>query len=355
MKKKNKKGFTLIELLPVIVILAVIALIAVPQVLKILNKARLSAAEGTVYGIVKSAETYVSNFMLKNRGSISSESLVFDSSSDGCLLENISSFDSYELEGLEKLEFKGTKPKNGKVIISNSGTSIVTTNLNISDFNCNYTGNIATCEKSESGTNQTPSVIGTTSEPPNGNGYTGVKAIVYLDPTDLTKNCDATNSNSTIETKTECMKWYAYADDGTNYMMILDYNTTAGVAWNLSGDNSSIGEVITHLASDTTGWNSSLNPRLISYDEIGEDKTSFNGYAWLYDRTHKNCIVNGCLNNSIGDESTYGYWTSTPFPSDSVNHAWVVHNNGQLNHDYVAYATGFGVRPVITVSKNKIS
>ncbi|MCI9435221.1 MAG: DUF1566 domain-containing protein [Bacilli bacterium] len=61
------------------------------------------------------------------------------------------------------------------------------------------------------------------------------------------------------------------------------------------------------------------------------------------------------MNNSIGDEGTYGYWTSTPFPSDSVNHAWVVHNNGQLNHDYVAYATGFGVRPVITVPKNKIS
>jgi len=53
-------------LLAVIVILAIIALIAVPQVLKILNKARKSAAEDSVYGIVESAENYITNFMVKN-------------------------------------------------------------------------------------------------------------------------------------------------------------------------------------------------------------------------------------------------------------------------------------------------
>ena len=58
LKKNLKKGFTLIELLAVIVILAIIALIAVPQVIKILNKARLSSAEDSAYGIVKSAEIY---------------------------------------------------------------------------------------------------------------------------------------------------------------------------------------------------------------------------------------------------------------------------------------------------------
>ena len=51
--KPSKRGFTLIELLAVIVILAVIALIAIPQVIKILNKARISAAEDTTSGIVK--------------------------------------------------------------------------------------------------------------------------------------------------------------------------------------------------------------------------------------------------------------------------------------------------------------
>ena len=51
--KPSKRGFTLIELLSVIVILAVIALIAIPQVIKILNKERISAAEDTTSGIVK--------------------------------------------------------------------------------------------------------------------------------------------------------------------------------------------------------------------------------------------------------------------------------------------------------------
>ncbi len=67
-KSINNKGFTLIELLAVIVILAVIALIAVPQILNILNRARLSAAEDTTSGIAKSAENYVTSFMLQNSG-----------------------------------------------------------------------------------------------------------------------------------------------------------------------------------------------------------------------------------------------------------------------------------------------
>lgn len=60
---KNNKGFTLIELLAVIVILTVIALIATPQVIKILNKSRLSAAEDSTYVIIESVDTYVANFM----------------------------------------------------------------------------------------------------------------------------------------------------------------------------------------------------------------------------------------------------------------------------------------------------
>lgn len=154
MKKKkgrNLKGFTLIELLAVIVILAVIALIAVPQVLKILNKSRLSAAEDSVYGIVKSAETYVSNFMLKNNGTLPSEELVFNCNGTSCDLET--SLTDYELEGLDKLEFKGTKPKSGKIRISNNGTNIMTS-LEINGFSCNYPiDNRVVCSKDENAKN----------------------------------------------------------------------------------------------------------------------------------------------------------------------------------------------------------
>lgn len=120
MKKiNNLKAFTLIELLAVIVILAIIALIAVPQVLKILNKARRSATEDSVHGIVESAETYVSNFMLQNNGAYPKEKLEFECSSDGCnLKEDIASnLNEYDLTNLESINFKGKAPNSGNISI----------------------------------------------------------------------------------------------------------------------------------------------------------------------------------------------------------------------------------------------
>jgi len=65
--KSNKKGFTLIELLAVIVILAIIALIATPIILNIVQKARKSAAEDSVYGIMKALElSYVESMLDTN-------------------------------------------------------------------------------------------------------------------------------------------------------------------------------------------------------------------------------------------------------------------------------------------------
>ena len=136
MKKRNlKKGFTLIELLAVIVILAIIALIAVPQIIKILNKSRLSAAEDSVYGIVKSGETYVTDFMLKNKGELASTDLEFNCDSDGCKLTT--ELEGYELTGLGSLDFKGTKPESGKVVIKSDG-KVIATNIVINGFTCNY-------------------------------------------------------------------------------------------------------------------------------------------------------------------------------------------------------------------------
>ena len=132
---KKNKGFTLIELLAVIVILAIIALIAVPQVIKILNKSRLSSAEDSVYGIVKSGETYVADFMLKNKGELASIDLEFDCDSEGCNLTT--ELEGYELTGLESLNFKGTKPESGKVVVKSDG-KVIATDIVINGFTCNY-------------------------------------------------------------------------------------------------------------------------------------------------------------------------------------------------------------------------
>ena len=133
---KKNKGFTLIELLAVIVILAVIALIAVPQVIKILNKSRLSSAEDSTYGIVKSAENYITEFMLKNNGELPNTNLAFSCGNEGCKLDT--NLTGYNLEDLEELEFKGSKPNDGEVVVSNNGQTIKVNNLKINGFICNY-------------------------------------------------------------------------------------------------------------------------------------------------------------------------------------------------------------------------
>ena len=120
----KKKGFTLIELLAVIVILAVIALITVPQVIKILYKVRLSAAEDSAYGIINAAENYVALNLLSNHNKIS-QNIEFNCDKTGCLYNS------------EILEYKGKKAIKGKIIIVDNGSKIALDKLVINGFTCN--------------------------------------------------------------------------------------------------------------------------------------------------------------------------------------------------------------------------
>ncbi len=364
MKKKN--GFTLIELLAVIVILAIIALIAVPQILKILDKARLNAAKDSTYGIIKAAETYATNFMLENNGTLPSEAIEFECDNTGCNLKTI--LIGYNLTGLNNLDFKGTKPTSGTIRISNNGRNIVAENLQINGFSCSYANDTATCISdggSETPEPTTPVVTGPTSEIPTGEGYTNVLKIVYLDPTDLTNNCNSSNINSNTGITTGCMKWYAYSDDGTNYTMILDHNTTE-IIDNWNNRNS-------QLATDINGWDSRLSPRLITADEI-ITITEYTGtlpyffetlnstipspyptpskYGWLYDRTSSSCKSYACLNNATGTSNNdmWGYWTDGFISSSSA-----IRVTGDGFMDVQPNNSRCGVRPVITVEKSLIS
>jgi type IV pilus assembly protein PilA len=56
---KNNKGFTLVELLAVIVILAVILVIAIPNVMKIIDKARLDAYKRNEDMLISAAQKYM--------------------------------------------------------------------------------------------------------------------------------------------------------------------------------------------------------------------------------------------------------------------------------------------------------
>ncbi len=367
MKKRN--GFTLIELLAVIVILAVIALIAVPRIIKLLDQARLSAAEDSTMGIVEAAESYIANFMLQNHGTIPSEDLEFScNSSEGCKL--ITELESYDITNLDKLNYKGKKVSSGNITISNGGNNIITTNLEVNGYICGYIGGISECiEKSdevkESGT------------------------IVYFNPeTGMQCDDDYSEENSDTENKTGCMKWYIYNDssDSMAYNLLLDHNTTAIVPWNSQNNNKDASEINAKLREDTKSWQDNLNARLITADEVaqivGKDdfvsnisdenqwfyfqdlsqitetgegsscKDSGCKYAWLYDRTNYTCKEDyGCANNAVG-ATTYAYWTSTAVTNTS-NKVWCISRFSRLHFDPVNCML-IGLRPVITIPKSLI-
>ena len=67
--------------------------------------------------------------------------------------------------------------------------------------------------------------------------------------------------------------------------------------------------------------------------------------TWLYDY----------LKETVHPSDTItGYWTSDGFTSYAPN-AWIVAQYGKLAGALVDNGVGYGVRPVITISKEKIS
>ena len=337
----KKKGFTLIELLAVIVILAVIALIATPAVLNIIEDSRKSAAEASVRNITNAAKTHYMLKMMKG--------------------ESVSSID---LSG-SVLTYDGDKAKKGNLAYDANGNVIGKMYISGYCVEVNSDGTLASDKISEDEcTIEEPKIV------THVNGK-----VVYYNPETNTK-CDSSEAVSTTGTKTGCMKWFAFNDDGSDTVnLLLDHNTTATVAWASSRTNANGPvEVKTQLESDTSSWNKSINPRLIEASEIAKitnntawtpsksyyyfhdnSKTSYKGdagtnkYAWLFDNT-ENCTTYGC---NVADSSNSGYWTNTAYSGNSI-YAWHVYCNGSLGNSGVG-STGFlGVRPVITVLKDVI-
>ena len=234
--------------------------------------------------------------------------------------------------------------------------------------------------------------------------------VVYFNVTTGEKCSNYTETQSNTGTKSGCMKFYAFNDDGKDTVnLILDHNTTATVAWNSSGSNASgPKEVLDKLKSDTSSWKGTETPSNYTMDQTGQTSnakytidyseykarlitaqeiatiTGYTGwdekvsasnyyyfdsktttasdtcksgntsgcsYGWLYDRTNTNCTKYGCLNNS--DQETYGYWTASSRAAHSSS-AWYVLYRATVDNDGVGSSLSRGVRPVITVAKDKL-
>ena len=332
----KKKGFTLVELLAVIVILALIALIATPIILNVINDAKKQAAKDSAYGYMDAVEKYI----------VSSE------------LEDKSIKDrTYSVEELNSMgvSVKGSTPDNGNIEIKNSSVKSYDIGIDGYVVSNGKVDKVSTTKKIENGT------------------------AVYYNPVSGEK-CKSSESKSTTGTKSGCMKWYVFNDKEGNATVnvILDHNTTAGVAYNSTGSNSEMKEVKIKLEEDTKDWKNTA--RLITANEVAKitGKTRFDAskesqtwfyldsnnqtqttnssnkskYAWLFDYTN-DCTNYGC---NTSDSNTHGYWTRTPYTSKvSSVFVWSVYNDcalgfGRANSNDLLR----GIRPVITLSKSNI-
>ena len=426
----NKKGFTLVELLGVLVVLSVILMIAFPLITTYINKSKQKAYDTQMEIIMTGLKNYANehkevlpvndaDYVTFTLGQLKSLGIANNSV--------VNPLDGKEID--DSMEFKIIKDgsKYTYQIVESSRlsrddknhTPYITLNghiLNYIDLDSTYTelGASATDYNGKplsvtiDKTDLDVSTIGVYQiryeaiDSNNTKSYAirtvivgefkilANGTVVYYNPETNTK-CTSAEAVSVSETKTGCMKWYVFNDDGKSKTvnLLLDHNTTAAVPWITEEDYIESGgtkeeferEIISkgpitalkQLKSDTSTWNKSINPRLIEANEIvtiteypiwdnnfyyfhTNSQTQYKGaagtnkYAWLFDNTRE-CTTYGC---NVADSSTYGYWTNTVNPNDPIS-AWNVYQRGTLRDSYVESFVYSGVRPVVSVNRSIIT
>ena len=411
----KKKGFTLVELLAVIFILSLILVIAVPSVNRYIKQSKEKAYNTQISTIIEAAQAYASansgllprkeEFVVKiTLGQLKSSGLIkeevknpnddkyFD---DALTIEIKKKGETYNYDIVESTIT--TRDGEKSPIINLNGSPMVTYNLNATytelgasatDSDGNAISNIvidksnlvmsaegiyqvkytATDTKGISSTVYRNVYV-------SNNKYANGTAI-YFNP-NSNSVCSKAEATSNTSKSNGCMKWYTFNDEGSSTVnLLLDHNTTATVAWASTGTNANGPvEVKKQLENDIASWNGAVKStaRLIEASEIAKitgypnwnnnryyfhtnSNTEYKGaagtnrYAWLFDNTY-NCTTYGC---NVADSSAGAYWTNTA-DSGNFNTAFTVYYIGILSHDNsVANASGPGVRPVITVSRDKL-
>lgn len=358
----NKKGFTLAEMLATVAVLGVVILIVAPNITGTLKKVNDDKYKRFLSDVFLATEAYIQANIDDYPGIANENERVYVYFSDLINTHYLKS-DVYD-------------PKN-KTTVANEDYTV---EVYLSDGEYKYK------------LYERHMIAGPTkkSNLPSETHY----GIAYLNPTNLSTICDETNSVSTTETKTGCMKWYIFNDSGNNYTMILDHNTTARIKWNNSNSNvaydlSNLKVVVDDLLT-TSGWE--VTPRLISpsevnaitkksefdvsntnswyyFDTLTNARSTFSttirsNYDWLYNNSY-NCKSDstdyGCTieDNSTysnygltGSGQTYGYWTSAPVgTATSGSRVWIINRMGYLVTIDANIAL-YGIRPVITVPKS---
>ena len=238
---KKNKGFTLIELLAIIVILAIIAVITVPIILNVIDNSKKGAAKDSTYGYKDAVNKfYVSELYNDQNLKLNGDYTITDK---GELSDGTNTY---------PIPFSGNAPTGGTLTYENN--VLKSGYILIDGYKATIeNGELTTVEKgSNTSTDETSKFGGQIITDIPSKGHTGVKAIVYLDPTNLSNKCNeelalanVNEKGSPTGIKSGCMKWYAYKDENGYYTMLLDHNTTASVAWSAQEDYEQTGSQTT--------------------------------------------------------------------------------------------------------------
>ena len=320
----KKKGFTLVELLAVIVILAIIALIATPMILNVIENAKKGASKSSALGYIDAIEKSILEEELK--GNIIDKNKVYD------------------VSDLTFINIKGDKPTEGWVQLEKG--IVKDYSLRIGNYIVNNEDGQAKAEKGD-----------TVEETPDGSDSEGKTEVAI---------CTATSGtiSYTVGTEYTCdpgdgiTRTFYILEDGDNTTLVKGDTGTAGigevslimnnnigdtVAWSEDGTTKN-GPVtaLAYLKSQTNNWEN-VSVSLPSANQIakaGGDDT------WNYNYTGN--ILSSWLISNLDK----GYWTSTV---RSEVGAYNVHAEQDIRYNAVNLTEIFGVRPVIIISKDKLS
>ena len=338
---KKNKGFTLIELLAIIVILAIIAVITVPIILNVIDNSKKGAAKDSVYGYKDAINKfYVSELYNNQNLKLNGEYTITDKGelSDGTNTYPIPVSGTTPTGGT--LTYENNVLKSGYILIDGYKATI-------------ENGEVTTVEKGSNTSTETSNFGGQVITEIPETGHTGVKAIVYLDPTDITTECNAelalanvNEEGSPTGVKTGCMKWYAFKDENGYYTMLLDHNTTAKVPWITQADYEQTGSQTTtpsDVGIEYDGTNVKLN----------ENGLPDGTWYFPYGTNNRGPIT---LLNQLKNDTSDWVVAENLTGSDSYKAEWSNSNDYYSgNQKYTINYTGYKARVLSAEEINKIT
>lgn len=299
-----------------------------------IERSKKGAAERSAENYMEAVNTTVMREKVKHNDVVDG---VYNIQSDGSLC--LSGTTCTE-ETAIKIEGSGDMPSSGSLVIQDGivvGTNgTTTTNMQIKDYIVSYDSEAKAYVASiiESICTYVPETG--TIEKTVGAKYSCVledgepRTFYVLENIESSKNISLIMDRNFTDTKvSKTLAWCIYGGG--------DYTTCQSI------NSKEAGTPLKYI-QDTFGSNVEVSfPTKDQIVNANNGKTS-NLPQWLYDH------LNGTTHPVSG---VSGYWTASPY-ADYTNRAWNVRYNGNMNDYSAGSSSGYGVRPVITVSKDQL-